>query len=154
MNKLDSYPPPEPVAATELSSARLPQRDRLPDTRKSVTHKFSVGECEGYITVGLFEDGRPGEMFLKIAHQGSTISGFADAIGILTSIALQYGVPVDTLARKFEYVRFEPAGWTKNEEIRQAHSIVDYVFRWLGLQFSPAYREERQATTKSLESPH
>ena len=126
----------------DLRHATLPERRRLPDTRQSVTHKFTIGDCDGYVIVGLYDDGRPGELFLKIAKDGSAISGFADAVGVLTSLALQHGVPVETLVRKFQYVRFEPSGWTQNEEIRHAHSIVDYVFRWLGLRFSAQYAVE------------
>lgn len=112
-----------------------PRRERLPDTRQSITHKFNIYEHEGYITVGLYADGRPGELFIKMAKQGSTISGLADTIGVLTSLALQYGVPVHTLADKFSYMRFEPSGRTSNADLRQAHSVVDYIFRWLGLTF-------------------
>lgn len=119
----------------------MPTRTCLPDTRQSITHHFTIGKQEGYFTVGLFEDGKPGELFIKMAKQGSTISGFADAVGILTSLALQYGVPAEALTRKFEYMRFKPSGWTTNEEIRNAHSVVDYIFRWMGLQFSETYRE-------------
>jgi ribonucleoside-diphosphate reductase alpha chain len=133
----------------ELANAMLPLRQRLPDTRQSLTHKFRVGDCEGYITVGLFQDGRPGEVFIKVAKDGTAISGLADTVGVLTSLALQYGVPVETLARKFEYVRFEPSGWTQNEEIRQAHSLIDYVFRWLGMQFSPTYRNSYRKVAPS-----
>ena len=136
----------------DFHAATLPERHKLPDTRQSITHKFSVDGHEGYITVGLFEDGQPGELFLKMAKEGSTLSGLADTIGVLTSLALQYGVPVETLARKLEWVRFEPSGWTKNEEIRNAHSIVDYVFRWLGLRFSPEYRDEYKKGTESATS--
>lgn len=120
----------------------VPVRTRLPATRRSITHKFTVGEHEGYITVGFYDDGRPGEVFVKIAQHGSMISGLFDTIAVLTSIALQFGVPVEMLARKFEYTRFEPSGWTKDPELRHVHSIVDYLFRWLGMQCSEAYRAE------------
>lgn len=130
-----------PAEGSAFRDATLATRSRLPATRQSVTHKFNIDGHEGYITVGLFEDGRPGELFIKMAKQGSTMSGLADAVGVLTSLALQYGVPVEALARKFEYVQFEPSGWTKNEEIQHAHSVVDYIFRWMGLRFSSAYRE-------------
>lgn len=133
---------------TDLSSSSLPAavpaRHRLPDTRKSVVHKFNVNGHKGYITVGFFEDGTPGEMFIKMAKEGSTMSGLADTIGILTSLALQYGVPVETLAKKFESVKFEPSGWTPNKDIRHAHSIVDYIYRWLGQEFSTEYREQAE----------
>lgn len=114
-----------------------PIRKRLPDERQAITHKFSVGGQEGYITVGLFDDGTPGEVFLTIAKEGSTVSGLMDVIATETSIALQYGVPLKDLIRKFINTRFEPAGITNNPQIRFATSIIDYVFRWLGLKFLP-----------------
>jgi len=130
----------------ELERAhRRPNRERLPATRQSVTHKFTVGQHEGYMTVGLFDDNRPGELFLTMAKEGSTIGGLMDTIGILTSLALQYGVSVETLASKFEHVSFEPSGWTRDPRIRRASSVIDYIFRWLGTQFSEAYRQEKLA---------
>ena len=126
----------------DLDEARNgPYRRRMPDTRESITHKFKIGEHEGYMTVGMHEDGTPGEVFLRMAKEGSTIGGLMDVIGILTSLALQYGVPVSALVRKFEYVRFEPSGWTGNSNMRHASSVVDYIFRWLGMQFSETSRE-------------
>lgn len=142
MTDVPMEPQDTPLEQADLSRETLPVRHRLPDTRPSITHKFNISGHEGYITVGFFEDGRPGELFLKMAKEGSTMSGLADTIGVLTSLALQYGVPVETLAHKFERVKFEPSGWTQNEDIRHAHSIVDYVFRWLGQRFSPKYRDE------------
>lgn len=132
--------------AATLSPADDPtlRRQRLPDTRRSITHKFQVDQHEGYITVGFYEDGRPGEVFIKIAKHGSTISGLLDTIAVLTSLALQYGVPVEVLAHKFEFTRFEPSGWTKNPQLRHVQSLVDYVFRWLGMECSAAYRGESQ----------
>jgi ribonucleoside-diphosphate reductase alpha chain len=118
-----------------------PRRDRLPDTRRSLTHKFSIGGHEGYIIVGFYEDGRPGELFINMAKEGSTIGGLMDTIGVLTSLALQYGVPLDALVRKFEHARFEPNGFTRNPDIPMAKSVVDYVFRWLGMNYVPGYRE-------------
>jgi ribonucleoside-diphosphate reductase alpha chain len=118
-----------------------PLRRRLPETRSAITHKFDVAGHEGYLTVGLFQDGQPGELFITMAKEGSTIGGLMDCIGTLTSLALQYGVPLDALLRKFAHQRFEPSGFTKNPEIRNASSIIDYVFRWLSLQFIPGYRE-------------
>ncbi len=112
-----------------------PIRRRLPDERSSITHKFSINGHEGYITVGMYEDGQPGEIFVTMAKQGSTISGLMDTIATMTSIMLQYGVPLKVLTGKFCHVRFEPSGWTNNKEIRQAKSIVDYIFRWLTLKF-------------------
>ncbi len=117
-------------------------RRRLLDTRKSITHKFDIAGHEGYLTVGLFEDDQPGELFITMAKEGSTIGGLMDGIGTLTSLALQYGVPLEALVRKFAHVRFEPSGFTKNPDIRNAASITDYVFRWMGFQFIPGYREE------------
>src|SRR5262249_26021858 len=108
-----------------------PIRRKLPDERKAITHKFDIAGHEGYITVGLFEYGQPGEIFLVIAKEGSTISGFADAFAQAISYALQYGVPLQALVDKFSHVRFEPSGVTRNREIRFAKSIVDYIFRWL-----------------------
>ncbi len=118
-----------------------PRRERLPDTRKSVTHKFSIGGHEGYITVGFYDDGRPGEVFVNMAKEGSTIGGLMDTIGVLTSLALQYGVPLDALVRKFEHTRFEPNGFTRNRDIPMAKSVVDYIYRWLGMNFVPGYRQ-------------
>ena len=118
-----------------------PLRRRLTDTRSAVTHKFDIAGHEGYLTVGLFEDGQPGELFITMAKEGSTIGGLMDSIGTLTSMAFQYGVPLDALVRKFAHQRFEPSGFTKNPEIRNAASITDYVFRWMAMQFIPAYRE-------------
>lgn len=114
-----------------------PFRERLPDERKSITHKFTVGDQEGYITAGLYEDGRPGEIFVKIAKEGSTVSGLMDAVALLTSVTLQYGVPIEDLARKLKNTRFEPYGRTNNPDIPWATSIVDYVFRWLERKFAP-----------------
>jgi ribonucleoside-diphosphate reductase alpha chain len=116
-----------------------PLRRRLPDTRTAVTHKFEIAGHEGYLTVGLFSDGQPGELFITMAKEGSTIGGLMDSIGTLTSLALQYGVPLDALIKKFAHQRFEPSGFTKNPEIRNASSIIDYVFRWLGYQFVPGF---------------
>jgi len=119
----------KPVAATTL------KRRRLPDTRQSVTHKFSVSRHEGYITVGLYPDGRPGEVFITMAKEGSTIGGLMDCFGTAISMGLQYGVPLDVYVNKFSHTRFEPLGITKNPDIQIAKSVVDYIFRWLGLTF-------------------
>ena len=112
-----------------------PIRRRLPDERQAITHKFDIAGHEGYITVGLFADGSPGEIFLVMAKEGSTISGFADAFAQAVSYALQYGVPLQVLVDKFSHVRFEPSGMTKNVEVRFAKSIVDYIFRWMATKF-------------------
>jgi ribonucleoside-diphosphate reductase alpha chain len=121
-----------------LAAARLvtsPVRRKLPDERQAITHKFDIAGHEGYITVGLFENGQPGEIFLVMAKEGSTISGFADAFAQAISYALQYGVPLQVLVDKFSHVRFEPSGMTRNPDIRFAKSIVDYIFRWLASKF-------------------
>ena len=112
-----------------------PVRRRLPDERHAITHKFDIAGHEGYVTVGLFGDGTPGEIFLVMAKEGSTISGFADAFAQAISYSLQYGVPLQVLVDKFSHARFEPAGMTKNPDVRVAKSIVDYVFRWLATKF-------------------
>ena len=119
-----------------------PLRRRLPETRTAVTHKFDIAGHEGYLTIGLFEDGTPGEMFITMAKEGSTIGGLMDSVAALTSISLQYGVPLDALVRKFSYQRFEPSGFTKNPQIGRASSIIDYVFRWMGSQFIPGFIEK------------
>jgi ribonucleoside-diphosphate reductase alpha chain len=112
-----------------------PVRRKLPDERHALTHKFDIAGHEGYITVGLFDDGTPGELFLVMAKEGSTISGFADAFAQAISYALQYGVPLQDLVDKFSHVRFEPSGMTKNPDVRFAKSIVDYIFRWMATKF-------------------
>jgi ribonucleoside-diphosphate reductase alpha chain len=122
------------AAASAVSMPR-PVRRKLPDERKAITHKFDIAGHEGYITVGLFEDGQPGEIFLVMAKEGSTISGFADAFAQAISYALQYGVPLQALVDKFSHVRFEPSGMTKNPDVRFAKSIVDYIFRWMASKF-------------------
>jgi ribonucleoside-diphosphate reductase alpha chain len=116
-------------------------RRRLPETRGALTHKFDIAGHEGYLTVGLFEDQQPGELFITMAKEGSTIGGLMDSIGTLTSMALQYGVPLEALVKKFAHQRFEPSGFTKNPDVRNASSIIDYVFRWMAVQFIPGYRE-------------
>jgi ribonucleoside-diphosphate reductase alpha chain len=123
------------TAAAAPAPAAGPMRRRLPDERHAITHKFDIAGHEGYITVGLFEDGMPGEIFLVMAKEGSTISGFADAFAQAISYALQYGVPLQDLVDKFSHVRFEPSGMTKNPDVRFAKSIVDYIFRWLAAKF-------------------
>ncbi|HEX6165123.1 MAG TPA: vitamin B12-dependent ribonucleotide reductase, partial [Vicinamibacterales bacterium] len=123
------------AAVAAALAARTPMRRKLPDERQAITHKFDISGHEGYITVGLFEDGMPGEIFLVMAKEGSTISGFADAFAQAISYALQYGVPLQALVDKFSHVRFEPSGMTKNADVRFAKSIVDYIFRWMASKF-------------------
>ncbi len=112
-----------------------PRRRHLPDERQAITHKFSIGGHEGYLTVGLFEDGTPGELFVRMAKEGSAISGLMDSFATAVSIMLQYGVPLDVLCNKFTNSRFEPSGFTNNPEVPIAKSIMDYIFRWLGIKF-------------------
>jgi ribonucleoside-diphosphate reductase alpha chain len=133
--------------------ATQPLRRRLSDTRMAVNHKFDIAGHEGYLTVGLFEDGRPGELFVTMAKEGSTIGGLMDTIGALTSMALQYGVPLESLVKKFAHQRFEPSGFTKNPDIRNASSIIDYVFRWMGCQFVPGYKESTAPKTPQPDLP-
>jgi ribonucleoside-diphosphate reductase alpha chain len=110
-------------------------RHRLPDERASVTHKFAIAGHEGYVTVGLYPTGQVGEIFIKMAKEGSTVSGLMDAFATSISIALQHGVPLKVLCEKFAHTRFEPSGWTGNEQIGYAKSLMDYIFRWLSLRF-------------------
>ncbi len=126
------------AAVAAAMAARTPVRRKLPDERQAITHKFDIAGHEGYITVGLFEDGMPGEIFLVMAKEGSTISGFADAFAQAISYALQYGVPLGSLVDKFSHVRFEPSGMTRNPDVRFAKSIVDYIFRWMASKFLSA----------------
>ena len=130
-----------------------PIRHRMADTRMSLTHKFEIAGHEGYITVGLYENGQPGELFIHMAKEGSTIGGLMDTVGTLTSVALQYGVPLESLVKKFAYQRFEPSGFTKNPDIRNATSITDYVFRWLACQFIKGYKEATSPNRGQQELP-
>jgi ribonucleoside-diphosphate reductase alpha chain len=139
--------------ATLCSRLDQPIRHRMPDTRGSLTHRFEIAGHEGYITVGLYEDGQPGELFITMSKEGSTIGGLMDTVGTLTSIALQYGVPLESLVKKFAYQRFEPSGFTKNPDIRHATSITDYVFRWLACQFIKGYKEATSPNRTQPELP-
>jgi len=129
-------------AKAKAPAPAQPFRRRLPDTRQSITHKFSVTGHEGYLTVGLYEDGQPGELFITMAKEGSTVGGLMDVIGTCTSMALQYGVPLITLVDKFRHARFEPSGMTSNRDIPFAKSLIDYIFCWMGCQFIPGYAEK------------
>lgn len=129
------------VVKKEIEIVHRPMRRRLPETRRSITHKFNIAGHEGYLTVGIYEDGMPGELFITMAKEGSTIGGLMDSLGTSTSVALQYGVPLESLVKKFTHQRFEPAGMTTNRDIPFAKSLVDYIFRWLGMEFIPGYRE-------------
>jgi len=128
-------PAPPPVASQDLNAPPKAVRHRLPEERASVTHKFSIAGHEGYITVGLYPTGQPGEIFIKMAKEGSTVSGLMDAFATSISLALQHGVPLKVLCEKFAHTRFEPSGWTGNEQIGYAKSLMDYIFRWLQLRF-------------------
>lgn len=133
---------PAPAAASLSGEAFTPRRRRLNEERKAITHKFQVGSQEGYFTVGLYDDGQPGEIFITVSKQGSVMSGLMDAFATSVSIGLQYGVPLKVLVNKFAHARFEPSGQTQNPNIPVASSIVDYIFRWLALKFLTP--EERQ----------
>ncbi len=122
-------------AAAATAATKLVRRRRLPDERRAITHKFSIGGHEGYITVGLYDDGTPGEIFITMSKQGSVVSGLMDAFATAISMALQYGVPLEVLCAKFSHMRFEPSGFTANKEIPIAKSLLDYIFRWLSLKF-------------------
>ncbi|HVN64000.1 MAG TPA: vitamin B12-dependent ribonucleotide reductase [Candidatus Binataceae bacterium] len=123
------------AAASIAGDIRGAQRRKLPDERRSITHKFDIAGHEGYITVGMYEDGTPGEIFVSMSKQGSTISGLMDSFATAISYALQYGVPLQFLVDKFAHMRFEPSGFTKNPQIPYAKSIVDYLFRWMASKF-------------------
>lgn len=130
-----------------------PLRRRLPETRSSLTHRFNVNRHEGYITVGLYEDGTPGELFITMAKEGSTVGGLMDSLGTAISIALQYGVPIESLVNKFSHQRFEPAGMTHNPDIPFAKSLVDYIFRWMGMEFVPGYRAANAPSRQRPDHP-
>jgi len=136
--------------------ALRPVRRKLEDERAALTHKFSIAGHEGYLTVGLYTDGQPGEIFLRMAKEGSTVSGLMDTIATMTSISLQYGVPLEALVNKFSHTRFEPSGFTNNPEIPIAKSVMDYVFRYLGnryLKSVPEADDEGEAAAYGLAAP-
>ena len=141
----------------EATAEVKPARRKLPDERRAITHKYSIAGHEGYITVGMYEDDRPGEIFLVMAKEGSTISGLMDAFATAISMALQYGVPLEALVEKFSHTRFEPSGFTKNPEIPYAKSITDYIFRWLASKFLSAEHQEavgvHGAATANVSAP-
>ncbi|HEX8697448.1 MAG TPA: vitamin B12-dependent ribonucleotide reductase [Myxococcaceae bacterium] len=136
-------PAPEPVVTPEPKAVRR----RLPDERQSITHKFSIGGHEGYLTVGMYEDGTPGELFIVMAKEGSVVSGLMDSFATSVSLALQYGVPLQVLSDKFCHTRFEPSGFTGNPAIPIAKSITDYIFRWLSLKFLPSEQQAEAEVT-------
>ena len=140
------------VVREVIKVVETPARRKLPDERHSITHKFDISGHEGYLTVGLYDDGTPGEIFLTMAKEGSTISGFADAFAQAISYALQYGVPLQALVDKFSHARFEPSGMTKNPEVRFAKSIVDYIFRWMATKFLSQDAQYRAGV--NMREPH
>jgi ribonucleoside-diphosphate reductase alpha chain len=144
-SKSDSWTPEKRTSLEYVGKAAPPEpiRRKLPDERRAITHKFNVAGHEGYITVGLYDDGQPGEIFLTMSKEGSTISGLMDSFATAISLTLQYGVPLEALVDKFTHMRFEPSGFTKNPEIPIAKSLVDYIFKWLGSKFLTA--EEKEA---------
>jgi ribonucleoside-diphosphate reductase alpha chain len=155
LNTSKDKAPSEVVTQQVTQLVTQPIRRKLPDERQAITHKFDIAGHEGYITVGLFENGQPGEIFLVMAKEGSTISGFADAFAQAISYALQYGVPLQALVDKFSHVRFEPSGMTRNPEIRFAKSIVDYIFRWLATKFLSAEAQYHAGVNgRELEETH
>jgi ribonucleoside-diphosphate reductase alpha chain len=125
------------MAEIEDNAETLPVRRRLPDEREALVHHFNVGGYEGYLTVGFYEDGSPGEIFITTAKEGSTVSGLMDCFATAMSLALQYGVPLKILCDKFSHTRFEPSGWSGDLQIGFAKSMTDYVARWLALKFLP-----------------
>jgi ribonucleoside-diphosphate reductase alpha chain len=134
--KPEAPPVSAPAATTQVAPGPAqPVRRRLAAERQAVCHKFDIAGHEGYLHVGFYEDGTPGEIFIKMAKEGSTVSGLMDSIGVLTSLALQFGVPLEVLVQKFSHVRFEPSGFTKNPEIPMAKSLIDYIFRFMGSRF-------------------
>src|SRR5579859_2078189 len=142
----------EGATARDTAKDGQPVRRRLLDERRAVVHHFSVGGHEGYVMVGLYEDGQPGEIFLRMAKAGSTIAGLMDSFGIAISMALQYGVPLKVLCDKFSHTRFEPSGWSTNPGIGYAKSLMDYIFRWLALKFLPQDAQPKE--NASLVTPN
>jgi ribonucleoside-diphosphate reductase alpha chain len=125
----------EPIGQEHLSGPPPANRHRLPDERAAITHHFSIAGHEGYLTVGLYPNGKPGEIFIRMAKEGSTIAGLMESFGTVVSVALQHGVPLQVLVGKLSHTRFEPSGWTGNEQLGYAKSIMDYIFRWVELRF-------------------
>lgn len=125
----------QPTQAQPVFEAYVARRRRLSDERRSITHKFEIEEHQGYITVGLYEDGAPGEIFLRMGRESGALSAIIDAFAMSVSLGLQYGVPLKTLVSKYAHMRFDPAGPTKNPNIPHASSIIDYIFRWMSLKF-------------------
>ena len=125
----------ETLRQEDLSGPPAANRHRLPDERVGITHHFSIAGHEGYLTIGLYPNGQPGEIFVRMAKEGSTIAGLMECFGTVVSVSLQHGVPLKVLCDKLSHTRFEPSGWTGNEELGYAKSIMDYLFRWMELRF-------------------
>jgi ribonucleoside-diphosphate reductase alpha chain len=136
-NNFTTSCPAEGVTAlpSNLDGPPEANRHRLPDERAAVTHHFSIGGSEGYLTVGLYPNGQPGEVFIRMAKAGSTISGLMECFGAVTSVGLQHGVPLRVFCSKLSHTRFEPSGWTGNAELGHAKSVMDYIFRWMESRF-------------------
>jgi len=131
------------------------QRRKLPDERKSITHRFSIGGHQGYIIVGMYDEGTPGEVFIKMAKEGSTLSGFMDGLALSISVGLQYGVPLKAIVDKLTNTRFEPSGFTENPAIRYSSSVLDYIARWLGGKFiSSEYLKPRTSLSEEEGASH
>jgi len=147
--KLETNTGEDTEAAAPSPLVPVPRRRKMPETRHSLTHKFDIAGHEGYLTVGLYEDGKPGELFITMAKEGSTIGGLMDSFGTAVSMGLQYGVPMRVLVIKFIHSRFDPSGFTQNADIRYAKSLVDYIFRWLGNNFVEGFRREEVSPTQT-----
>ena len=132
---VNAAPSRESPQHEDLSGPPAANRHRLPNERVGLTHHFSIGGHEGYLTVGLYPNGQPGEIFIRMAKEGSTIAGLMECFGTVVSVSLQHGVPLKVLCDKLSHTRFEPSGWTGNQELGYAKSILDYLFRWMGLRF-------------------
>ena len=132
---VNAAPARESPQQEDLSGPPAANRHRLPDERVGLTHHFSIAGHEGYLTVGLYPNGQPGEIFIRMAKEGSTIAGLMECFGTVVSVSLQHGVPLKVLCDKLSHTRFEPSGWTGNEELGYAKSIMDYLFRWMELRF-------------------
>lgn len=142
----------EPEAPNQMTA--IPYRQKLPETRQSITHKYTIGETEGYITVGLYDDGRPGEVFIRQSKAGSSIQGFTDTVAILLSMCLQHGVPLTDLIRKLAFSKFEPSGFTRNPDVPIAHSCVDYLMRWMGMKFVDGYKDKMSPAMETPQISH
>jgi ribonucleoside-diphosphate reductase alpha chain len=153
----------EALPQEDLSGPPAANRHRLPDERVGITHHFSIAGHEGYLTVGLYPNGQPGEIFIRMAKEGSTIAGLMECFGTVVSVSLQHGVPLQVLVGKLAHTRFEPSGWTGNEELGYAKSIMDYLFRWMELRFLsgtqlPLFAQQtavvvRQGSAESNQAP-